>query len=339
VCLLVGMMILPHCRRDGRESREPESRTADTVVVYCSVDENFARPILDRFQRESGLRVVTTFDTEAGKTTGLLQRIMAEAATGRARADVFWSSEVFGTIQLARQGLLEPYASPNAADIPARYKDPQLRWTGTALRGRVLAFRRTADRTDPMPDEWEDVAREPFASKVALANPLFGTTRGHVAAMFSLWGPERGRAFLQAIRDRGGRIVDGNSTAVRAVAAGQVQFAAADTDDVWSAQRAGLEVDCVYPDLGDGGTLFIPFTVSILRGGPNGPAARKIVDYLLSAEVERELAFSVSRNTPVRPALRRELNIELPPESSVSYEAVADTLDTAMQAVREILLR
>ena len=320
---------------DRREAGE----TPPTLIVYCSVDESFGRSILDRFEKKTGIDVDVVFDTEAGKTTGLVNRIVSEADAGRPRADVFWSSELFNTILLARKGLLAAYDSPAAADIPTRFKDKEHRWAALAARARVLAFDPMQTSRQQAPASWEALAHADVAPRIALANPLFGTTRGHVAAMFALWGPERGRAFLTGLREGGATVVDGNSSAVRAVIAGRAAFAATDTDDVWVAQRSGASLDLVYPDLGDGGTLLIPCSVAIVKGAPHGEQARTLVDYLVSADVERMLAESDSRNLPVRPPLRETMKITWPPESTVSFEAVADAMDEAVAAVREILIR
>ncbi|MEK6798368.1 MAG: extracellular solute-binding protein [Planctomycetota bacterium] len=311
----------------------------DRIVVYCSVDESFARPILTAFQEEHGIAVAPVFDGEAGKTTGLVQRIMQEASAGRPRADLFWSSEIFNTIRLARRGLLEPFDPPSAADIPSRFRDPEHRWTGVSVRARVLAYDRAKFSSEHLPTTWEQLAAPPYVSQLAIANPLFGTTRGHVSAMFALWGKDRARAYLTRLRDGGAFIADGNSAAVRAVMDGRFALAATDTDDVWLAQKRGSAIGLRYLDLGDGGTLLVPCTVALVRGGPNLDAAKKLLDVLASEKVERLLAVSDSRNIPVRSGLREELHLSWPPESSVSFDAVANAMDEAEAAVREILLR
>ncbi len=320
-------------------ARPPENGGKGIVNVYCSVDEGFARDILERFEKQTGANIAVTFDSEAGKTTGLFNKIVAESRSGRPRADVFWSSELFNTILLARKGLLSPYQPKTAADIPERYKDKNHLWTALALRGRVLAF----DPARASPEEgtirWEDMAQPSIAKYTVIANPLFGTTRGHVSAMFALWGPKRARAFLQSFRDHGGQIADGNSTAVRRVISGQAAFAATDTDDVFVAQKTGVALEFVYPDMGDGGTLLIPCSVALIKGRPDNAAARKLVDYLISADVETLLAKSDSHNIPVRQALRNRLDMQLPPETSIGFDKITDAMETAMEAVREILLR
>ncbi len=158
------------------------------VTVYCSVDEEFARGVLAEFKKASGIEVVTVFDSEAGKTTGLVNRIIAESRAGRVRADVFWSSELFSTIRLGRMGFLAGYDSPAASDIPPRYRDAEFRWTAMASRGRVIAFDPKRTKAAEVPTNWRDLAEDGIASRTAIANPLFGTTRGHVAALFAFWG-------------------------------------------------------------------------------------------------------------------------------------------------------
>jgi iron(III) transport system substrate-binding protein len=108
---------------------------------------------------------------------------------------------------------------------------------------------------------------------------------------------------------------------------------------VWVAQRSGASLDLVYPDMGDGGTLLIPCSVALIKDRPHNAAARKLVDFLVSAEVERMLAASDSRNVPVREALRRELGMDWPVETDITFDAIVDAMDQAVTAAREILLR
>jgi iron(III) transport system substrate-binding protein len=331
-CLLSCLVVCTSCNRSRDSAAKP-------IVAYCSVDEALARPILDAYSQRTGMRISAVYDSEAGKTTGLIQRIMREAQSGRPHADIFWSGEVFNTVLLSRMGLLDAYAPANAAEIPARFRGGEARWTGYAVRARVIAFDPQRTARSEVPASWADLAKPEIAGRLALANPLFGTTHGHVAALFARWGDERGRKFLEQLRSGGAQVVDGNSAAVRAVIAGRADFAATDSDDVWVAKRGGASLDLAYPDLGDGGTLLVPCSVAVLRGAANGAAARSLADYLTSAEVERLLAQSAARHVPVRDSLRRELGMGWPAESAVDYDAVTDALPLAAAAAREILIR
>ena len=134
-------------------------------------------------------------------------------------------------------------------------------------------------------------------------------------------------------------MVDGNSASVRAVIGGRAKIAMTDTDDVWVAQNSGATLTPRYLDMGDGGTLLIPCSVALIKGRSNTANARKLVDYLVSADVERALAASDSRNVPVREPLRRELDVTLPSQTGVSFIEIADAMHDSIVAVREILIR
>src|SRR5262245_21454480 len=76
------------------------------VTVYCALDEEYARAILDDCERASGIHVKPQFDTEQSKTVGLVTRIRLERA--QPRCDVFWNNETLHTVRLGDEGLLEP---------------------------------------------------------------------------------------------------------------------------------------------------------------------------------------------------------------------------------------
>jgi len=105
------------------------------VVIYTSVDQVFSEPILDRFQEETGIIVKAVYDVEAAKTTGLVNRLIAEK--GNPLWDVWWNGEIAQTVLLKNKGILTPYFSPEAASIPNEYIDPENYWTGFGGRARV----------------------------------------------------------------------------------------------------------------------------------------------------------------------------------------------------------
>ncbi|HVZ93828.1 MAG TPA: extracellular solute-binding protein [Phycisphaerales bacterium] len=317
------------------------------VVLYVSADDVIARPIVERFERETGIRVRMQGDTEATKTTGLVQRLRSERESPR--ADVFWSSEVFLTIALARDGLLAPFDDPSLADWPASMRDPQRRWHGFGLRARVLVYNTSRVKPDEAPREMLDLAANArWRGRVVMARPAFGTTRGHMAALVAMWGEPAARQFLEMLHEQDVRLLDGNSAVVRAVTSGEADVGLTDTDDVWSGQKLGWPVDLVYirhdRQRGGGngepvraGPLLIPNTVSIINGAPHPEEARELARYLLGEGVERMLAESDSRNIPIRPALASEFpTLAVAEPAELSYESISNAMAAAMTICREV---
>lgn len=271
------------------------------VVVYASVDQNHGEPVLKAFERKTGTRVFAVHDVEAAKTTGMVNRLIAEKA--RPQADVFWSGEFAQTILLKEQGVLAPYASANAADIPDSYRDPANYWTGFAGRARVFIVNTDLVAPADYPKSLHDLLDPKWpADKVAIAYPLFGTTATHAAALYAAWGPEKARRFFEQLRARGVRIVPGNSVVRDLVANGRAMWGLTDTDDAAGAIARGAPVTVVFPDQdGEGlGTLVVPNTVALVAGAPHPEQARALIDYMVSREVERRLVESGWCHVPVR---------------------------------------
>jgi iron(III) transport system substrate-binding protein len=316
--------------------RENPPENAPEVVLYCSVDQAIAEPIIAEFEKQSGIRVLARYDTEAGKTVGLVQRIRAEAVAPV--ADVFWSSEIFHTIRLAREGLLAPYSSDRTKDWPAGFADTDGRWYGFALRARVIAYNTQRVTAGDAPRSLEDVLDGRWKGRLVMAAPEFGTTGGDVASWFVHYGFEHARRILQALKANRIRLVDGNSTAVRMVATGQADICFTDTDDVYAAQRNGWPVAMNFLDQAGRGPLAIPNTAALINRAPHPQEADALMDFLLSEKLEQMLVLSDSHNAPIHPALAAQFeSYAIPKPLDIDYHKVADRLPTAIAAAREIL--
>jgi len=273
------------------------------VVVYTSVDQVYAQQVFDRFREQTGVRVRPVFDTEASKTTGLYNRLLAERR--RPRADVFWNNEICRTVQLAEAGLAADLRDLVPPDIPRRWVDPTGRWVAFSLRARVIVYNTTLLKEADVPRTLQALTTEPWRGKVAMANPLFGTTASHAAALYEDLGDTHAEALFRALKANGVRLVDGNSVVRDVVARGEVPLGLTDTDDVFAGIQDGRPIGLVVPDQGGMGTFVIPNTAMLVAGGPNPDTARRFVRFLLEPQVEEMLAFGRPRQVPVRDDVNR----------------------------------
>jgi len=257
------------------------SQPKNQVVIYTSLDQVFSEPILQAFEKETNIRVRAVYDVEATKTTGMVNRLIAEKTNPQ--ADVFWNSEIARTIILKRKGILKSYVSPNAADIPEKFKDSSGYWTGFAARSRILIYNTNKLSASDLPKSIFDLTKQEWRGRCALANPLFGTTATHAAALFVYLGNERAEEFFRALKSNGIIMVDGNSTSRDRVQNGEIPIGFTDTDDAQVALFNQKPVDILFPDQGKGqiGTLFIPNTVCLIANSPNPENGKKLIDYLL----------------------------------------------------------
>jgi iron(III) transport system substrate-binding protein len=281
------------------------------VVVYTALDREFADPIFEAFQAETGIRVLPKYDTESTKTVQLVTAIMAEA--GRPRCDLFWNNEILNTLRLDSRGFLDSYGSKWADSFPAQYRSPTGTWHGFAARARVLVVNTDLVRQEDRPTSIHDLVSERWKGKVGVAKPLFGTTATHAAVLFAYWGDEKAQEFFRRLRANA-QVLSGNRQVAEGVARGQLTFGLTDTDDAISVWEKGFPVAIVYPDQQEGGmgTLFIPNTLALIRGSRNGTFARQLMDYLLSPDVEAQLAQGPSAQIPLGRNVAIKPRVETP---------------------------
>lgn len=344
LCLLVTSLLLvaaTACQTRAPQAPRPE------VVIYASVDQVHAEPVLQRFEQKTGIHVLPVYDVEASKTTGMVERLIAEK--DHARADVFWNGEFVQTLRLASLGVLAPYASPVAAKVPKGLKGTT--WTAFGGRARILLVRTGS----PMnPRSVLDLATLDPPAKVGIALPLFGTSATHAAALYAALGRDKARDFYTRLQARGVRVLDGNAAVREAVVGGRIDVGLTDSDDAVEALAAKAAVRVVVPDQDVPstddltppgapagkervplGALVVPQTVGLVAGGPHVEAGRKLVDFLLSEEAAGLLARSgFSQVGPGGP-----LSLQKVRRMNVSFEDMMRTLGPAQGDLRDTFVR
>ena len=276
-------------------------KSQQQVVVYVSEDQVFSEPILKDFEQKTGIHVRALYDTEESKSTGVMNRILAEKANPQ--ADVYWANEPIRAEILKQKSLLAPYVSQNAQSIPQTFKDKDGYWCGFSARARVFIVK---DKLKNSPQAIADYINSSYKSQAVIANPLFGTTTSQIAALFLQWGDVKTEAFMQALKTNDVKIATSNGESADFVASGRYAFSLVDSDDVVSRMRAGKPVHLVYPDQKKGGLgcFIVPNTVMLLKGAQHAKNAKKLIDYLLSDAVERKLAQEDCAQIPLHPHLQ-----------------------------------
>jgi len=269
------------------------------VVVYSSVDSEFAIPMFEAFTRETGIAVVFRPDGEETKTTGLAFRL--EKMKDRPDGDVFWNSEQSLTLVLARKGVFEGYRSPSAAGIPDEFKDPAGLWTGFARRARVVMYSNRVKPED-VPKTLEDFAHPRWKGRFAIAKPLYGTTLSHLAALTLEIGEAKAFALFRSWRANGLILAQSNGDVAERVSNGDADVGLTDSDDAFSAIDRKKPVNFAVVDQTAEwhGSFLIPNTVAMLKKCPHPAEAKAFIDWLLRPETEKRLAENGARQIPVR---------------------------------------
>ena len=315
--------------------------SSDEVVVYSALDREYSEPVLEQFTQETGIRTLPKYDLESAKTVGLTSAIIAEAR--RPRCDVFWNNEILNTLRLKQQGLLEVYHSPTASTYPEAFRDSDGQWHGFAARARILIVNRDVVPEDQRPTSILDLLDPKWKGRIGIAKPLFGTTATHAACLFAALGDDNAKDFFAQLKANGVKVMSGNKQVALAASTGEIAFGLTDTDDALGEIDKARPVEIVYPDRGadELGTLFIPNTLAIVKGCRHPESARKLVDFLLSPDVEKELALCPSGQIPLNPEVEVKLRVETPvtvKAMDADFAAAAKKWDVVAKYLREEFL-
>lgn len=284
---------------------------ADRVVVYTSQDQVYSEPILRQFERQSGIRVAAVYDSEAVKTVGLANRLLAERH--RPQCDVFWNNEELRTHQLAARAL---FRQSNG-------------WAAVGYRSRRIVVNTNHLTLDAAPGTLSELTNRVWRGKVALAYPLFGTTATHFLVLRQHWGEPRWERWCRALASNQPFLVDGNSVVTKLVARGEAWIGLTDSDDILAEQRQGAPL-AALPINEE--TLLIPNTVAIIAQAPQPDAAQKLWEYLQQPEVTRQL---VKAGALEGVTAREAASPTLQPD----WERLLVDLEAATETLKSIFLR
>jgi iron(III) transport system substrate-binding protein len=215
---------------------------------------------------------------------GALQtRIISEK--GSPKGDIFVGGDRAFHDVLGKQGLLEKYVSPNAAAIPADYKDPNGFWTGWYVG--IFAFVHNTTRLSEVgnkkPATWDDLLDPAWKGKIVMPSPI--TTGGgyiFLATQVFRFGMDEAKAmdFMKKFHVNVAQYIDSSPNAIQFVAQGQFVGAPNWAHDILTTKAKGdpVELDIISDTGNEVGS------VSIIKGGPNTEASKAFVDWMLTKE-------------------------------------------------------
>lgn len=305
---------------------------AARVVAYVAQDQVYAEPLLARFTRETGIRVAAVYDSEAVKTVGLANRLLAERK--RPQCDVFWGNEELRTRQLAAQGV---WRETNGWQ-PFGYRSRRIAINTNFVTGPDAAVEPLhaspggaafAVRDRPALGSLRELTNPTWRGKVAVAYPLFGTTATHFLALRQAWGEPGWEAWCRALAANQPLVVDGNSVVARLVARGEAWVGMTDSDDIAAVQREGAPVAALPLDPD---ALLIPNTVAVVRGAPHAAAAEALFQFLQRLGVAEALVKAGALEGAVS-------DRQGPPTLAPDWLRLLAELEPGTRRLKEIFLR
>jgi iron(III) transport system substrate-binding protein len=162
---------------------------------------------------------------------------------------------------------------------------------------------------------------------VALGYPLFGTTATHFMVLRQVWGSEDWERWCRALQANKPLLLDGNSVVVQLVGRGEAALGLTDSDDIAAAQRQGLPIRSLPYEQS---SMKIRNTMAITRGAPHPKEAQRLLEYLQSEAVLKQLIAAHALE---------ETSIDPQEANDIDWPRLLAEMDNATTFLRQVFLR
>jgi iron(III) transport system substrate-binding protein len=287
------------------------------LVVYCTVQEEWCRPMMAAFERESGIRISMTRKS-SGETYA---QVRAEASNPR--GDVWWGGTGDPHMQAAQEQITEQYRSPMLAELhpwAVRHAE-QTQHRSVGIYSGALGYSYNAQqlqrRNLPEPRCWADLTKPEYRDEVQVADPnSSGTAYTMLATFAQLMGEDQAFTFLRQMHRNVNQYTRSGAAPARAVATGESLIGITFLHDAVSQVVTGAQnVRIVAPCEGTGYEIG---AMSIIRGARNMENARRFYDWALGAPAQaigaaqgNSYQLPSNRNAPIHASAPRFENIRL----------------------------
>ena len=211
------------------------------LVVYSARKEKFVRPLLEKFERETGIKVRPLSGVKVVK-------ILAEQK--RPLGNIFISNDV-GQLEFLRlKGALRGVAMKQDFGIPKEFKANDHSWISLSARSRILMYNTELISEDEMPKTLWELTDPKWKGQFVITRGGNASMIAHVAALYSFWGREKTLEWVKKIKENAGAITKGHTEIRQSVGRGEFKFGLVNNYyyHLQKLEKKNNRVGAVYPD-------------------------------------------------------------------------------------------
>lgn len=257
----------------------PVAALAQTEVrIYSVMETKELEEYIPALEKGTGL----TAKVLRLSTDELWARLQAEKPN--IQADVMLGMPFDNSLSAKKQGMLQPYDSPTWRDIPAQFRDPGKEWYGYTFWfvGMCTNPGLLAKKGLAAPKSWFDLTKPEYKGQLVVPKPgASGTAWLMVSTVMQALGEEKGWQFLAGLHKNAPQYTSSGTSPAQLVAQGEFPVCVSWDQAILKRQKDGNPINLIIPSEGTGITLN---TVAIFKNAKNIEAARRVIDFVGSAE-------------------------------------------------------
>lgn len=290
------------------------------LVVYCSATNAFCEAETKAFGEKYDVQ--TSFIRNGSGST--LAKVEAEKRNPQ--ADVWYGGTLDPQSQAGEMDLLQPYVSPELANIMPQFRDPAKRKGNysSAVYIGILGFgvntERLKEKNLPVPQCWKDLINPIYKGEIQIADPQSSGTAYTALATFSqLWGEDQAFDYLKKLNANVSQYTKSGIAPARNAARGESAIGIGFLHDYSQEKENGAPLQLVSPCEGTG---YEVGGVSILKNARNLENAKLFVDWALSKDAQ-ELSWKQGQSYQILTNTKAEaspLSLKLEELKLINYD-------------------
>ena len=262
------------------------AKSSGVITVYSGRAKGLVGPLLDQVAKDIGVEVRVRY----GDTAQLAAAILEEG--NRTPADVFFAQDAGALGALSKAGQLTKLPDNILNRVDKKFQSVKGEWVGVSGRARVVAYNTQTLKEADLPESIWGFTDPKWKGRIGWP-PTNGSFQAFVTAMRVLEGEAKAREWLKGIQANSPKVYRDNTTAIQAVASGEVQVAFINHYYLFGQLKEKGEYFAArnyYPKKGDVGALMNVAGAGILSTAKDKKAAEAFVEYLLSDGAQRYFA-------------------------------------------------
>lgn len=305
---------------------------AESLVVYCGRSEQLVGPLMERFEKASGLEVQVRY----GKTAQLAATILEEGK--RSPADVFFAQDAGALGALSAAGRLKELPESLLDQVDARFISRRKQWVGITGRARVVVYNTEQLNPGDLPKGIDGFLDPKWNGRLGWA-PANGSFQAFVTALRKQRGDEGAKVWLEGIQKNHPRVYPKNTPIVAAAGAGEIDAGFVNHYYLYRFKTDAGDFSAANHFLsgGDPGALVNIAGAGILDSSRQFEAAKELIEFLLSHESQEYFATEV-KEYPLVPSVSASTDlvplqdIEVPNIDLSDLEDLKGTLKLLQEA-------
>lgn len=258
------------------------------LVIYSGRSKALVDPVIAKFEAQTGIKVQVKY----GGTTQLAVALFEEGR--RSPADLFWAQDAGALGAVQKAGLLKKLPPVLTDSLPPIFRNAEGSWVATSGRARVLAYSSSRVNAANLPQSVFELADPKWRGRVAWA-PTNASFQSFVTAMQVIYGDERTKEWLLAVKNNGAKNYANNNAILQGIAAGEADLGITNHYYLYRTkfENPNFPVEQTQFTAGDAGNLINVAGVGMLNSSRNQSSAQKFIEFLLSDEIQAWFASEV----------------------------------------------